>query len=679
MAHNSGHTNRLIKETSPYLLQHAHNPVDWYPWGDEAFAKARNENKLLFVSIGYSSCHWCHVMAHESFENEAIAAYLNDHYVAVKVDREERPDIDAVYMEAVQVMSGQGGWPLNVWLTPDGLPIFGGTYFPPVDAFHRPGFLSVLKRVRAIYLQDPEAVREQTEQMAKMLTQDLYDHLKVVSDLDSKLIAQAFSVYEQNYDPMEGGFSAAPKFPMPMSLEFLLNYYALSGNQNACDMVLNTLQKMIMGGLYDQLGGGFHRYSTDESWLVPHFEKMLYDNGLLLSVLADASQISKDSIYADAMDKTIAFLEREMRSPGGGFYSALDADSDGMEGNYYVWSYSELDEILTVDELQTLSLNFDIRPEGNWESRIILRRKESRGFDPDIPEFETIYRKLFAVRNLRVKPETDMKIILSWNAMALKGLCKAYRVSGKPHYKELAVDLGRFLTTAMSDGTTLYRIWTRGERKQPAFLDDYALFAEALAYLFEITGDEHYLDRSVSVCQKIISGFYDADKNGFYYTEVTPAHTPGRIRDTFDNAVPGATSAALAALQRVGHLTMKDTYTQITVEAATKLASTAAHHAASFGYFLQVLCRIIQPTGEIVVTGEEDERESFRNVWASAYRPYSILIMGNSFKNSLYPSLKNKDTIDQKPAAYVCENFTCRKPAVSVASFSELLVSGSVQ
>lgn len=678
MTNNSLHTNRLINETSPYLLQHAHNPVDWYPWGDEAFEKAEKEHKMLFVSIGYSSCHWCHVMAHESFDDEAVAAYLNKHYVPVKVDREERPDIDAVYMEAVQMMSGQGGWPLNIWLTPEGLPVFGGTYFPPDDAFHRPGFMTVLKRVFEVFTQNKESVIRQTEQMVRMLKHDLYDHINGVDHLDRTIIDKAFLKYEQQYDNREGGFSTAPKFPMAMGLEFLLNYHVISRNGQALSMVLQTLRKMIKGGIHDQLGGGFHRYSTDNFWLVPHFEKMLYDNALLLSLLSDVCQVSDDPLFRQALDKTVGFLSRDMRHPDGGFYSALDADSDGVEGKFYVWSFRELSEYLSKQEMTLAARYFDIRPEGNWESKIIFRRKPSEADETD-PAFSKLCQKLLVRRNQRVKPTTDTKIILSWNSLVLKGLSKAYKISGKREYKKLAVSLGDFLVSELSDNDRLYRIWINGHRKQTAFLDDYGLFAEALTYLFEITGDEQYLDKSLKLCDRIINSFYDDKKAGFFYTDGIPSHTPGRMRDTFDNAFPGATSAALAALQRAGHLAMNETYHKIIQESMQKLAVTAGQHALSFGYFLQVLCRLVSPAGEVVVTGTEHEREPFRKRWASEYRPFTFLITGTTFKQSKYPSLHGKVSIDHKPTAYVCEYFTCHKPCTSPDAFSELLSSGSTQ
>jgi uncharacterized protein YyaL (SSP411 family) len=675
------YTNKLINETSPYLLQHAHNPVDWHPWGEEALNKARRENKMIFLSIGYSSCHWCHVMEKESFENEEVAEYLNQHFIPIKVDREERPDLDTIYMEAVQLMTGQGGWPLNVWLTPDHIPIYGGTYFPPDGAYNRPGFLMILHRLVDLYENEPDQIYERVNYLREALKADLYDHLDD-SDLSDTLLDKAYNIYKQSYDINEGGFSGAPKFPASMAVEFLFRYYHINDNTDAKNMAVNTLRKMIMGGIFDQLGGGIHRYSTDAIWLVPHFEKMLYDNGLLLSALSDGYQVTKDALFEDAIRKTIEFIKHEMTSPEGGFFAALDADSEGEEGKYYVWSYDEIKNHLNENEFKVFTHYYNVAPTGNWEGENILNRIHrprtiAKELNIPLSKFQQLLisasRKMLEVRSNRVAPARDDKIITSWNAIVLKGLCKAYKCLGDDSWKHLAVKNAQFIIEYLSDKEQLYRTFNRGEARHKAFLDDHALFGEALTYLFEITGDDKYLRKAIDQAQYIREHFYDASKAAFSYISENHEQLISKPRETFDNATPSGTSATIMLFQRIAHLSGDMDYLQIAEHALKKLARTATDHATPFGYYLQALCYHLHPGYEIILVGPVSQRRKFEDYLSDIYNPLSFIISGNDFRQSDFAATQGKTMINNCVTTYVCKDFSCRKPVTDIKELKQLL------
>jgi len=667
-------TNKLINETSPYLLQHAHNPVDWYPWGEEALKRARDENKMIFLSIGYSSCHWCHVMERESFESEEVAKYLNEHFIPIKVDREERPDLDTIYMEAIQLMTGQGGWPLNVWLTPDHIPIYGGTYFPPDNAYNRPGFLMILQRLVDLYENEPDQIYERVNYLREALKADLYDHLDDL-DLSDALLVKAYNIFKQSYDLNEGGFSGAPKFPASMAVEFLLRYHHIKDNTDAKNMAVNTLRKMVMGGIYDQLGGGIHRYSTDAIWLVPHFEKMLYDNGLLLSALSDGFQVTQDALFEDAIRKTIDFIKREMTSPEGGFYAALDADSEGDEGKYYVWSYDEIKSHLNENEFKAFTHYYNVTPTGNWEGVNILNRIHrpgtiARELDMSVSEFQQLLtsssEKLLDIRSNRVSPERDDKIITSWNAIFLKGLCKAYKCLGDEDWKHMAVKNAQFIIEDLTDGKQLYRTYNRGEARHKAFLDDHALLGEALTYVFEITGDEKYLHHAFDHAQFIREHFYDASKAAFSYTSENHEQLISKPRETFDNATPSGTAATIMLFQRIAHLSGELDYLQIAERALKKLAGTASDHATAFGYYLQALCYQLHPGHEIILVGPDSQRRKFEDYLSDIYDPLSFIISGEDFRQSDFAATHGKTMINNKVTTYICKDFSCRKPVTDI-------------
>ncbi len=668
-------TNRLISETSPYLLQHAHNPVDWYPWGEDALEKAANDNKLIFLSIGYSSCHWCHVMAHESFEDESVAAYLNEHFVPIKVDREERPDLDNIYMEAVQLMTGQGGWPLNVWLTPNKIPIYGGTYFPPEDRYQRPGFLTVLNRLFDLYNTDPQSISQRVAQIQKALQTDLMQHVES-SVISEKQLHDAAEAFRKHFDPISGGFGPAPKFPSAMGISFLFHYHYLFQDEQAKIMAADSLSHMIEGGIYDHIGGGFHRYSTDNEWLVPHFEKMLYDNGLLITALCDAFQVTGNEVFKSTVYETIDFLEREMMSPDGGFYSAIDADSENIEGQFYVWLYKELNDILTIEEFNVFSELYDITQSGNWEGKNIPNRIHSSRKHLAITEeqqklIKAAKEKLLTVREQRARPGTDTKVITSWNALILKALCKACLVFGEEHWKQLALKNARFLLDTMFDGSTLLRTYNKRKAKQHGFLDDYALLAESLTYVFEISGDEYFLEQSIQLCDLLIELFHDPGNDAFYFVSDRHETTLSRPRDTFDNATPGGNSAAITALQRTGHLSGKVHFVHTARRALEKLAETASQNALSFGYFLKALAFEWKKGPEIIITGKN--RKPFQGEWSMKFLPGSFFIGGDDFSRSQQPVLSGKKILNGKTTAYVCQNYTCKQPVTDLQDFRKLL------
>ena len=679
--------NRLIHESSPYLQQHARNPVDWYPWGDEALARARDENRMIFLSIGYSSCHWCHVMERESFEDPHTARLLNKHFVNIKVDREERPDVDAVYMEALQMMTGQGGWPLNVWLTPDQTPIFAGTYFPPQDYHGRPGFSTVIRRLVEVFNNNPDKVTEQAAEMRKALNNDLYDRLSP-SGITTEQLNRAYNAYAESYDEEFGGFSDAPKFPMPMGIEYLLRYSHQPGSQSARTMAANSLEKMICGGIYDQVGGGFHRYSTDRRWLVPHFEKMLYDNALLIPAMASAAQITGKPLFREAVTETITFLNREMRHPGGAYYSALDADTDGVEGKYYTFTYDELHDLLDPDTFSLTADRFGVEPGGNWEGATILNRVTSietlaKRFGT---ESEQIRRKLESAksqllehRNKRTRPGLDDKIITSWNGLMLIALCQATRVLGHP--PDDAIALGNFLADYALQGDTLYRIVDREcNAKQPGFLDDYALLADGFSHLFEITGDPRRLNDAIHLAELMLHYFHDEKKAAFHYTARNQSPLVSETRDIFDNAQPGGSTAAITALFRIGHLAGRPGWIRTAISAMEPLSELAASHAPAFGYLLQTMHRHCYPGNEIVIVSKPDSdpaddtvaREMIA-IWRENFDPssYLVLISGNeSFAGSGFESLYGDKTArNGQTTAYICRDFQCKAPVQSADAF----------
>lgn len=692
--------NRLIDASSPYLLQHAHNPVDWFPWGEEALEKARREHKMIFLSIGYSSCHWCHVMERESFEDEETAAFLNKHFVSIKVDREERPDVDALYMESVQMMSGQGGWPLSVWLTPDTVPVFGGTYFPPRPVQGMPSFMQILQRMVEITEKEPETLSKRADEIRKALGQDLLAAIES-SAPDETRFSEAADHYMQQYDAEYGGFSAAPKFPMAMGISFLLRHAAVSGPEvtrvagektDSASAALHSLEDMSRGGIYDHIGGGFHRYSVDKFWKVPHFEKMLYDNALILNALCDAIIYLKESGRQDdaarrqiqrfqqVTDDTLHFLKREMQHENGGFFSALDADSEGEEGKFYVWSKEEISRALSdfeSREKEAVYAHFNITDEGNWQEVRAniphLCRTELLGQPEGDEAPDSIIKpaknKLLEYRSSRVRPALDDKIITAWNAMLLKSLArlaKVYRTTDeKPVFKETALELAGFLNEHMIREEQVMRIFKDGEVSQDGFLDDVGLLAEAFSYVFELTGEAKWLEAAEKQCRILVDNFYDDARQGFYYTAAQHERLLNRGRDLFDNAVPSGSSSAVAALLRCGRLTSIQAFTQTGEQALQKLFDTATKHASAFGYLLDAGLQHEYHSYEVIISGKEPDAflkalEPGQPASRSAFT--GLIVISENASAIPYEAFTGKSPLNKQTTCYICENFSCSEP-----------------
>lgn len=695
--------NRLAQSSSPYLLQHAHNPVDWFPWGNEALEKARREHKLIFLSIGYSSCHWCHVMERESFEDADTAAFLNKHFVSIKVDREERPDVDALYMESIQMMTGHGGWPLSVWLTPDTVPVFGGTYFPPRPAQNMPSFMQVLQRMVEITEKEPETLSKRADDIRKAIGQDLLAAVQA-STPDDDRFDDAADHYMQQYDAEHGGFSPAPKFPMAMGISFLLKHAALSGARHtrikgeatdSAAAALHSLEEMSRGGMYDQIGGGFHRYSVDARWHVPHFEKMLYDNALLLNALCDGIIFLKESGREDAgaarqlkrfqqvAVQTTDFLKREMRHSNGGFFSALDADSEGVEGKFYIWTQEEAARALaefSPAERERIFTYFDLTKEGNWpEQRASIPRlctaeklEHPEGDSAPAELMERARKTLLQARAARVRPALDDKLITAWNAMLLKALARLGRLhpeaSEAAGYRNTALQLADFLAQTMLQEGQVMRIFKDEQVSQPGFLDDVGLLAEAFSHVFELTGQARWLHLADSLCSQLLEDFYDEVHQGFYYTSGRHEQLLTRNRDLFDNAVPSGNSAAIAALLRTGRLTGKPAFTRAGEASFHKLFDTAVKHASAFGYLLDSGLQHEKHTYEIVISGPQPQpfTEALKPGGPASRPAFAgyIISSGNAAEIPYQP-FQEKAPLRGNTACYVCEHFSCAAPVDS--------------
>lgn len=576
------HTNRLIDETSPYLLQHAHNPVDWYPWGEEALQRARSEDKPILLSIGYSACHWCHVMERESFENEEIAKLMNDNYINIKVDREERPDLDEIYMSAVQAMTGSGGWPMTMFLTPDLKPFYGGTYFPPTDRSGRPGFPRILTSVAETYQGKRGEVADHAEQITKHLQSRINPEQQADAELSADLLDKAFQQYQSQFDERHGGFGQAPKFPPGMGLSLLLRYWKRTGNAEALRMVEFTLEKMANGGMYDQLGGGFHRYSVDEIWLVPHFEKMLYDNSLLTVSYLEAYQATGKDLYQRIARETLDYVLREMYdSQNGGFYSTQDADSEGEEGKFFVWTPDEVAAILPPEQTKIFCDFYDITEGGNFEHKNILHvRMTTEQFVQmiDLSESELIgllkdgKAKLFTEREKRIKPGLDDKILTSWNGLMIRSLADGGRVLKKPEYTQAATRAAEFLIAKLHDTSNghLLRTYRQGKSKLHAYLVDYAFLVEGLLALHQATGDKKWLTEAQKLTDEQISLYWDKTRHGFYFTSHNHEELLARTQNGFDSVLPSGNSTSVRNLVRLAKRTgdaKYRTYAQQTLEA----------------------------------------------------------------------------------------------------------------
>ena len=682
--------NRLINETSPYLLQHAHNPVDWHPWGEEALARARSEDKPIFLSIGYSACHWCHVMERESFENPDIAALMNANFISVKVDREERPDIDSIYMGAVQAMTGRGGWPLSMFLTPDGEPFYGGTYFPPEDRHGMPGFPRVLAAISDSYRQRRgDVARSATEITAAMsgIGQAVADYTPLSRDT----LTQAYVGLRSSFDQQDGGFGTAPKFPQPMVLDYLLRHHAATGDAHALEMVELTLRRMAHGGMYDQLGGGFHRYSTDPFWLVPHFEKMLYDNALLSRLYLRAYQATASPLYARIAQETIDYVLREMTDPLGGFYSAQDADSEGEEGRYFVWTPGEIDRVLGREDGAILQAHFGVTHEGNFDGRSILHlatdRDDAAGeTGTAASESDSVIargkRLLLESRGRRVPPETDTKVLTAWNGLMLHSVALGAAVLHRPDYLRAAVAGATFILANMKRDGRLLRTYRDGQARLNAYLEDYALLADGLIALYEATFDRQWLDEANHLARRMLELFWDEGGARFYDTGTDHETLILRPRDITDNAMPSGGSAAADVLLRLSVLTGEPGYARTAAAALRSVQAYMARMPEGFGNWLGVLDFHLSSPHEIAVVGPLDgeDTQSLLSAVHSRYLPNRVLAgfdPANGVSYDDLPLLEDKVMQGNRPTAYVCHSYVCQQPVTDAGALAEQLAAPS--
>ncbi|MDT5060312.1 MAG: uncharacterized protein QOH63_771 [Acidobacteriota bacterium] len=677
------HTNRLSKETSPYLLQHAHNPVDWYAWGDEAFEKARQEDKPILLSIGYSACHWCHVMAHESFENEEIARVMNENFINIKVDREERPDLDQIYMNAVQMMTGHGGWPMTVFLTPEGAPFYGGTYFPPVDRHNMPGFPRILLGVADAYRSRPDDVNETAASMLEELRR-VGQTRESSETLTVDLLDAAERTVARSYDARHGGFGSAPKFPAAMNLEFLLRQFHRTGRGQALGMVEHTCRKMAEGGMYDQLGGGFHRYSTDAHWLTPHFEKMLYDNALLSRLYLHVYQPTKDVFYKRIAEETLDYVLREMTDERGGFYSTQDADSEGHEGKFFVWTIDEVKGVLVEEDAALFCAYYDVTAVGNFEGKNILhvsRTVEDVAKEAKVPAerlqeaLERGRRKLFEVREQRVKPDRDEKVLTAWNGLMLASFAEAAAILERDDYRNVAEKTAQFVLENLRRDGLLLRTYKDGQSKLNGYLEDYAFFIDGLLALYQATGKLRWLEEAMSLADRMVEEFWDEADGGFFYTGKSHEALIVRSKDYFDNATPSGNSVATEVLQHLAALTANENYSRKAVTIFRLLREPLGRYASAFGRLLGALDFYLSTPKEIAIIGaaESDEtRALLREVW-TRFLPNKIIAQtteGDARSAEVSPLLRDRPMINGRPTAYVCEHYTCLAPTNSAAELA---------
>ena len=682
------HANHLIHEKSPYLLQHAHNPVDWYPWGEEAFEKARREDKPIFLSIGYATCHWCHVMERESFEDEETAKFLNEHFVCIKVDREERPDMDMVYMAAVQAMTGHGGWPLSVFLTPDLKPFYGGTYFPKEPRYGMPSFMQVLREVHRAWQENRANILD----FGKRLMQHLQERTSiglVEYRPTPDLLHDAFKMYLEQFDSTYGGFGGAPKFPRPMDVQFLLRYYRMAKNPKALQMAMQTLDQMANGGIYDQLGGGFHRYATDRAWQIPHFEKMLYDNALLLTAYTEAFQLTQNGRYARIVHETVAYLQREMSSPEGAFYSAQDADSEGQEGKFYTWQESELRRLLTEDEFAVVREYYGVRKEGNFENgRNILHiaqpiaavsRKLGLSEAAVRHLLESARKKLLEARQHRIPPLTDDKVLTSWNALAISALARAATVFENPRYLRMAEKAAVFLWQRQFRDGRLFHRYRQGETAIDGFLEDYAFLIQACLDLYEANFELQWFERAQQLADLAISRFYDSQNGGFYFTPDSAEEVP-RMKDSYDGAVPSGNSMMVLNLLRLAEYTGNDDYREKAMDTMGAFARRLEDSPLSFAQMLLAADFLLAGPREIVFVTPGGSPEAARDFLSALHRrflPEKVLavIPADHAENwaRLFPWTEGRTLKDGKPTAYVCRNYSCQLPATTVEDFLQQL------
>ena len=708
---NPAHTNRLAREKSPYLLQHAHNPVDWYPWGEEAFEKARRENKAIFLSIGYSTCHWCHVMAHESFENEQVAAIMNRDFVNIKVDREERPDIDRVYMTFVQATTGGGGWPMSVWLTPDLKPFVGGTYFPPEDRYGQPAFRKVLERIATAWNQGHEKIVESGTKILDALRESQSSAGDATAKIGRDVFQTAYQQLERSFDPREGGFSMAPKFPRPVALNLLTRFYARDPKsehgKHALEMDLFTLRKMAAGGMHDHIGGGFHRYSVDRYWHVPHFEKMLYDQAQLATAYIDAFQITQDREYAETARDILDYVARDLTSKDGGFFSAEDADSlfehgkpEHGEGVFYVWTEKQVDEALGSDAA-IFKYHFGVQPHGNAPEgsdpqdefrgkNILIQRhtvaetaKHFKKGEAEVRESLARSReKLLTVRNNRPRPHLDDKIIAAWNGLMISGYARAAQILDEPRYLDVANRAAQFLRTNLYDDKSkvLLRSYREGRGKIEGFADDYSFAIQGLIDLYEGSFDVEWLKFALEL-QQIQDGlFYDEKAGGYFSTSGKDRSVVLRMKDDNDSAEPAASSVAALNLLRLAQFRNDKTLEERGAKTIAAFAATVNHFASAMPQLLIAFDFSLSKPRQIVIAGkiDSDKTTALVNEVHRHFLPNKVLLLADGDAGQKFFAKENEaigamSMINASPAAYICENFTCKAPVTEIKALNGLL------
>ena len=672
--------NSLAEQTSPYLLQHAENPVEWFAWNDTSLQRAKDENKPIFLSIGYSSCHWCHVMAHESFEDKEIAKFMNENFINIKVDREERPDIDDIYQKFCQAVTGQGGWPLSIFLTPDQEPFYVGTYFPILDSYGRPGFGSIIRLAAQVWKEKPNDVKNAAGDYLTALQKAEAPASSM--PVDKSILDEAAMNLFQIADPTYGGFGSAPKFPNAASISFMFRYARLSGISKFNEFGLKTLNKMARGGIFDQIGGGFHRYSTDARWLVPHFEKMLYDNALIPVNYAEAYQITKDPAYMNIMKKTLDFVLRDMTSPQGAFYSAYDADSEGVEGKYYVWNKSQITEMLG-DDAELFCLFYDVTDGGNWEGSSILCNNialSAVAFKFGISErqarekLESSSKKLLDARMMRVAPGLDDKILTSWNSLMITAFAKGYGITGDSRYLDAAKKCILFIRNNLLDKTQLLHTFRNDTAKIDGYLDDYACFASALLDVFEMDADHEYLETAKMLGTYMAAHFWDKDSASFFMTSDLHEHLIVRPKNNHDLSLPSGNSIACNLMLRLYHLTQEKKFMDIATAAMSAQARPAAENPFGFGQMLNTMYMYVKGTTEITIINTQNR--DICHTLNEMFLPESIMIsvadQDKLDSISEHTFFAGKD-FEKRTAVYVCKNMTCSRPLYTMSEIEPVL------
>lgn len=668
--------NRLANENSPYLLQHAENPVDWYPWGEEALERARREDKPIFLSIGYAACHWCHVMAHESFEDPETAAFMNQHFINIKVDREERPDLDSLYMNAVVALTGQGGWPMSVFLTPEGLPFYGGTYFPPARRYQMPSFRDVLEGIHKAWEQERDKVRQSGHEVSSHI-QDIINRTLPAHPLSKEALDQAALNLAQAYDWPNGGWGSAPKFPQAMAIEFLLRR-ASAGDKFALEIAVHALEAMAKGGLYDVVGGGFARYSTDDQWLVPHFEKMLYDNSLLSLVYLHAYLLTRNLAFRRVCEKTLDFIVREMRHPEGGFFSSLDADSEGEEGKYYLWTPDEIRQALPDrKEAEIILTAYGVTDSGNFEGKTVLQRAlsddelaEKFGLRvEEIPEMlDALHAQLLQHREKRIKPGLDDKVLVSWNALALLAFSEAARYLNRTDYQAVAMRNGDFLLQNMVQSGILLRSWRAGLARHNAYLEDYAGLSLALLSLYQLDFDPKWFSKARQLITELVDNFTDP-QGGFFDTRTDQGPLFARPKDLEDNATPSGNSLAALALLQLSAYTGESRWREIAETSLSRIISQAVRYPTAFGIWLCAIDFALAPVQEVAILGPQDDPQTHEmiNILWEKYSPYRVVAFSDyPPPTDAPPLLQDRTLLDGRPTAYVCRSFICQRPVNTV-------------